>query len=335
MENLVTASPQNLSGLNVLVTGGTGVIGAWLLKKLIELNINTTLLIWGDYENPELLQNETLSKTTNVYGSLTDINLLKSTLRDHKIDIVYHLGAQAIVETAFKDPFTTFESNIRGTYNLLEACHLSDQNIQALIVASSDKAYGTHQNLPYTETTSLNGIYPYEVSKSCTDLLARSYAITYSMPIAIARCGNVYGGADLNWNRIVPGTIRDLYYDRNPLIRSDGTHLRDYIYVKDIVNAYISLSLATLSGLPHGEAFNFGNNSPVSVLDLVKKICESMDKHHIKPIIENSAQGEIHSQYLDSTKANQLLSWEPTYSLEQGLKETIDWYKKFLPGKYV
>ena len=221
----MTALPQNLSGLNVLVTGGTGVIGAWLLKKLVEFNLNTTVLIWGDYENPELAGNNTLSKTNNIYGSLTDLNFLKSSIKEHEIDVVYHLGAQAIVETAANNPLTTFESNIRGTYNLLEACHSSEQNLKAIVVASSDKAYGTHGNLPYTETTSLNGIYPYEVSKSCTDLLSRSYAITYDMPIAIARCGNVYGGADLNWNRIVPGTINDLYYDRSPLIRSDGTHL--------------------------------------------------------------------------------------------------------------
>lgn len=335
MENLVTVLPQNLSGLNVLVTGGTGVIGAWLLKKLVEFNLNTTVLIWGDYENPELVGNDTLSKTNNIYGSLTDLNFLKSSIKEHEIDIVYHLGAQAIVETAANNPLTTFESNIRGTYNLLEACRSSQQNLKAIVVASSDKAYGTHGNLPYTETTSLNGIYPYEVSKSCTDLLSRSYAITYDMPIAIARCGNVYGGADLNWNRIVPGTINDLYYDRSPLIRSDGTHLRDYIYVKDIVDAYISLSLATLSGIPNGEAFNFGNNNPVSVLDLVDKISDLMGKNHIKPTIENSAIGEIHSQYLDSSKAKQMLNWEPNYSLEKGLTETIEWYTTFLSGEYV
>jgi len=331
----VNISQKELSGLNVLVTGGTGVIGAWLLKRLVNLGVNTTTLIWGEYQNPELVKNNILSQTTNVYGTLTDINLLKSTLRDHKINLVFHLGAQAIVETAFADPLTTFESNIRGTYNLLEACHEAGQNIKGIIVASSDKAYGTHQTLPYTEHTSLNGVYPYEVSKSCTDLLSRSYAITYSMPISIARCGNVYGGADLNWNRIIPGTIRDLFNERSPIIRSDGTHLRDYIYVEDIVNAYITLSLATMSGISPGEAFNFGNNDPVSVVDIVKKISVCMNKTHIDPVIENSAKGEIHSQYLDSTKAKKLLFWEPKYSIKEGIQETVSWYTKYLSGAYV
>ncbi|MFL2644786.1 MAG: NAD-dependent epimerase/dehydratase family protein, partial [Dehalococcoidia bacterium] len=262
MEDLVPLSYTNLSGLNVLVTGGTGVIGTWLLKRLVELQINTTVLLWDDHKNPELEKTSTLTKTTNIHGTLTDINLLKSIIQEHDINLIYHLGAQAIVESAFNDPFTTFESNIRGTYNLLEACRSYDTNIQGIIVASSDKAYGTHKNLPYTENTGLNGLFPYEVSKSCTDLLARSYAITYDMPISIARCGNVYGGGDLNWNRIIPGTILELFNERAPIIRSDGTHLRDYIYVEDIIDAYITLSSATISGIAPGQAFNFGNNNP-------------------------------------------------------------------------
>lgn len=328
-------SYTNLSGLNVLVTGGTGVIGAWLLKRLVEVQINTTVLLWDDHKNPELEKNSTLTKTTNIHGTLTDINLLKSIIQEHDINLIYHLGAQAIVESAFNDPFTTFESNIRGTYNLLEACRSHNTNIQGIIVASSDKAYGTHKNLPYTENTGLNGLFPYEVSKSCTDLLARSYAITYDMPISIARCGNVYGGGDLNWNRIIPGTILELFNERAPIIRSDGTHLRDYIYVEDIIDAYITLSSATISGIAPGQAFNFGNNNPVSVLDLVNAISLHMGNTHLTPVIKDSAKGEIHSQYLDSSRAQEILDWEPKYSLSAGLQQTIKWYIEYLSSSNV
>ena len=330
MENLVTDKYKNLSGLNILVTGGTGVIGSWLVKTLIDLKLNTVLLLWGNNENPTLKKHDILSNTTNIQGSLTNIELLKSIIKENNINLVFHLGAQAIVETAAQDPLTTFEHNIRGTYNLLEACRLHMDSINAIVVASSDKAYGTHQILPYTETTNLDGIYPYEVSKTCTDLLARSYAITYKMPISIARCGNVYGGGDLNWNRIIPGTIKDLIHNQAPIIRSDGTHLRDYIYVKDIIAGYLTLGSVTVSGLEYGQAFNFGNNAPISVLDLVNMITTAMNISHLEPIITNTAKGEIHSQYLDSTKAKHDLNWEPSYSLEQGLKSTIEWYTEFL-----
>ena len=329
MENLVTEPSDKLLGLNVLVTGGTGVIGFWLLKKLITLKLNTTVLLWDHANNREPELNELLESTYNIHGSLTDIKLLNSLIEKQNINIVFHLGAQAIVEKGLADPFTTFESNIRGTYNLLEACRTHNQTIKSIVVASSDKAYGTHSQLPYTESTSMNGIYPYEVSKSCTDLLARSYALTYNLPVSIARCGNVYGGGDLNWNRIIPGTIKNLINNQNPIIRSDGSHLRDYIYVQDIVDGYISLGSATISDLPNGEAFNFGNNNTISVIDLVTAISKSMDKMHLTPDITNTAIGEIHSQYLDSSKAKQVLNWEPAFSLEDGLEQTIKWYTEF------
>ena len=334
MENLVTDKYKNLSGLNILVTGGTGVIGSWLIKKLVKLGLNTTILLWGDKLNPELERTNLLDLTTNIQGSLTDMKLLESIVHQHQINLVFHLGAQAIVETALADPFTTFESNIRGTYNLLEACRTNNQNVKGIIVASSDKAYGTHANLPYTENASLNGIYPYEVSKSCTDLLARSYGLTYNLPVSIARCGNVYGGGDLNWNRIIPGTILELFNERNPVLRSDGSHVRDYIYVEDIVDGYLTLASNTVCGIEYGQAFNFGNNNPVSVINLVETITKYMGKEHLQPKITNTAHGEIHSQYLDSSKANHLLQWEPQYSLETGLIQTIEWYTDFLSNSH-
>jgi CDP-glucose 4,6-dehydratase len=330
MENMVASKIQNLQNANVLVTGGTGIIGSWLVEELLSHNINSNLIIWGEIENPKFTTSSMLTKTNNLYGSLTDFEFIKSCIINNKIDVVFHLGAQAIVETAYDDPLTTYESNIRGTYNLLEACRISTTPVKAVIVASSDKAYGTHEKLPYTENTNLQGVFPYEVSKSCTDLIAQSYAATYNLPVGIARCGNVYGGGDMNWNRIVPSTIADLFNNKAPIIRSDGSNLRDYIYVKDIVDAYITLAETVLAGSEYGQAFNFGNNQPLSVIDIVKTISNLMNKEELSPQILNSAHGEIHSQYLDCTKAKQILNWQPSYSLKNGMSETINWYNEFL-----
>ena len=329
----MTALPQNLSGLNVLVTGGTGVIGAWLLKKLVEFNLNTTVLIWGDYENPELAGNNTLSKTNNIYGSLTDLNFLKSSIKEHEIDVVYHLGAQAIVETAANNPLTTFESNIRGTYNLLEACHSSEQNLKAIVVASSDKAYGAHDRLPYLEEAPLVGRHPYDVSKTCADIIAQSYYETYGLPIGIARCGNIYGGGDLNWSRIVPATIRSFVFEQSPVIRSDGTFVRDYLYVKDAVNGYIQLAENLDRDAVKGQAFNFGNESPVTVLELVSEIQMLMKTQYLNPNVLGTTNSEIHSQYLSAAKARELLGWSPDNDLKSGLMETISWYREFLQAE--
>lgn len=327
-------SVQSLSDQRVLVTGGTGIIGSWLVDALEKQNVETYKLIWDQELLRNTPQNHITSNATEIHGTLTDINILSKAINEHKITVVFHLGAQAIVETAFLDPLQTFETNIRGTYNLLEACRVSKSDLKSIVIASSDKAYGTHNTLPYEEDFGLRGIYPYEVSKSCTDLIARSYAISYNLPISIARCGNVYGGGDLNWNRLIPGTIRDLINNRNPVIRSDGSFLRDYIYVKDIVNAYISLALNTMAGTKYGEAFNFGNNNPISVLDLVNTITNIMDKTHLKPYIQNVAQGEIHSQYLNSEKAKRILNWDPVYSLKEGLTETINWYSNIITSSH-
>jgi CDP-glucose 4,6-dehydratase len=249
---------------------------------------------------------------------------------DYDVDSVFHLAAQAIVTTALRSPLATFESNIRGTYHLLEACRVHADLVKHVVVASSDKAYGESATLPYTEDMPLVGRHPYDVSKSCTDLLALTYAHTYQLPVIVARCGNIYGGGDLNWSRIVPGTIRSVLRNERPIIRSDGTFTRDYIYVRDVVEAYLALGSYVESKRGIGEAFNFSPESRVSVLEITREIQRLMKRPDLEPIVLNQAKAEIPNQYLDSSKAQRELGWAPRYSLEAGLLETIEWYRGFL-----
>jgi CDP-glucose 4,6-dehydratase len=264
-----------------------------------------------------------------VRGTLVRFEDCQRAINQHECSVVFHLGAQTIVGTALRDPLETFESNIRGTYNLLEAARRLAPLIQAFVVASSDKAYGDSAMLPYTETMPLNGKHPYDVSKSCTDLLATTYAHTYELPVTIARCGNIYGGGDLNWSRIVPGTIRSLLAGERPVLRSDGANIRDYIYVRDVVDAYIALAEATVRDGIKGEAFNFSPESRYSVLDIVEAIGAAMNVAAY-PKILNTATMEIRDQTLDASKAHTRLGWHTAWSLADGLAETIAWYRKHL-----
>jgi len=250
-------------------------------------------------------------------------------INTHEVDVVFHLGAQTIVGAALRDPLECFESNIRGTYNLLEAARRLPGLARRIVVASSDKAYGDSPILPYTEETPLRGAHPYDVSKSCTDLLSHTYAHSYGLPIAIARCGNIYGGGDLNWSRIVPGTIRSLYRGERPLLRSNGKMIRDYIYVRDVVSAYIVLAEALDRPEVIGEAFNFSPESRISVFDIVRAISSAMGSD-AAPIVENSAKNEIQDQTLNAEKARRLLHWSCEWTLERGLDETVSWYRRHL-----
>jgi CDP-glucose 4,6-dehydratase len=313
----------------VLVTGATGMIGSWLVKALLERGVTVTALVLDADPQSELYRSGDVQRVTVVNGSLEDFAALERAVNVHEVDTVFHLGAQTIVGAAHRYPLATFESNIRGTYNLLEVCRLHRSLVRRLVIASSDKAYGEQERLPYTEETPLAGRHPYEVSKACCDLLAQSYHHTYELPVAIARCGNVYGGGDLNWSRIVPGTIRSLLRREAPVLRSDGTYLRDYIYVKDAAGAYLTLAEHLDDGKVQGQAFNFSAESPVRVLDLVRQIQRLMDCR-IEPRILNDARGEIRSQHLCAAKARETLRWSSRYSLEDGLKETIAWYQSFL-----
>jgi CDP-glucose 4,6-dehydratase len=315
---------------NVFVTGATGLLGSWLVEELLARGANVLCLIRDWVPGSRLVDSGLILRTNVVRGELEDLAVLLRALDEYEIDSVFHLGAQAIVGTASRLPLSTFESNVRGTWNLLEACRICPRLIQRVVIASSDKAYGESDRLPYTEDMPLQGRYPYDVSKSCADLIAFSYFHTYGMPIAVTRCGNLYGGGDLNFNRLIPGTVRSALRDERPLIRSDGKLLRDYFYVRDAVEAYLRLA-EKLPDEPYvGQAFNFGTDTPLSVLDLVNLILKLLGKASLVPVVLNEASHEIPRQYLDSSKARRMLGWQPGYALEEGLRETIAWYSEHL-----
>jgi len=312
----------------VLVTGVSGFIGSWLAQGLVN---NGAYVVGLDCDfNPSsfLHVSGTDSQIIKVQGRLEDFNLLRRILSEYEIDTCFHLGAQAIVQTAVKSPLPTFESNIKGTWNVLEAARNSEL-IERIVVASSDKAYGTHEKLPYSEEHCLRGLHPYDVSKTCSDLLSQTYYHTYGLPIGIARSGNTYGGGDLNFNRIVPGTILSLLRNKRPIIRSDGTPIRDYLYIKDAINGFLLIARNLDREEVQGQAFNFGTGNPISVLDLVNKIRFLMDKMSLEPVILNDVSHEIQKQYLSFKKAMRLLRWKLRYSLNEGLRATIQWYREF------
>jgi CDP-glucose 4,6-dehydratase len=314
----------------VFVTGATGMIGSWLVKDLLARNAHVVVLVLDADPQSELLRSGDLQRSTVVNGSLQDFSVLERAINLHEIDTVFHLAAQTIVEAAYRSPLQTFETNIRGTYNLLEACRAYSGRIKQVVIASSDKAYGEQTSLPYTEDMPLSGRHPYDVSKSCADALARAYHVTYELPVTIARCGNVYGGGDLNWSRIVPGTIRSLMRGERPELRSDGTYIRDYTYVKDVTRGYIHLAECTDEDRIRGEAFNFGSGTPMTVFEMVASIQRLMGLEKIKSVVRGDARGEIKNQFLSTEKARSVLGWEAHYGLEMGLKETIEWYRSFL-----
>ncbi len=315
----------------VFVTGATGLVGGWLVRHLVQLGAEVVCLIRDWVPQCELVRSGLIAKVRVVRGELCDQALLERVLNEYEIDTVMHLAAQAIVGAANRNALSTFETNVRGTWLLLEACRRSP-SIRQIIIASSDKAYGDSTQLPYQEEMPLLGRHPYDASKSCADLIAQSYAHTYNLPLAITRCGNFYGGGDLNWNRIVPGTVRAVFNNERPQIRSDGHCVRDYFYVEDGAAAYTLLAekLADNPDL-RGQAFNFSNGIQVSVLDLVEQILELMDSN-LEPEIRKEANHEIRHQYLSADKAHLLLGWQPQFSLEVGLKRTINWYENFWDG---
>lgn len=313
----------------VFVTGGTGLVGGWLVRRLLEAGADVVCLVRDWVPQSDLIQNRLLERVKTVRGDVRDQALLERVLGEYEIDTVIHLAAQTIVGIANRNPISTFESNIAGTWALLEACRRSPL-VKQIVVASSDKAYGDHKHLPYDEGTPLQGRHPYDVSKSCSDLIAQSYATTYGLPVVVTRCGNFYGGGDLNWNRIVPGTVRSILREQRPIIRSDGSYIRDYFYVEDGAAAYILLA-EKLAGNPKlaGQAFNFSNEIQVSVLQIVQQILKLMESG-LQPEILNQTTNEIRHQYLSAAKARRLLDWKPLFTLDEGLQQTIGWYRDFL-----
>ncbi len=312
----------------VFVTGASGLVGSWLIRRLLAAGADVVCLVRDWVPQSELIHPHLIEKVKVVRGDVRDQALLERVLGEYDICTVIHLAAQTIVTIANRNPVSTFESNIGGTWTLLEACRRSPK-VEQIVVASSDKAYGDQEALPYNENTPLKGQHPYDVSKSCADLIADAYAVTYDMPVAITRCGNFYGGGDLNWNRIIPGTIRSILRGVPPVIRSDGSLVRDYFYVEDGAAAYMLLAekLAENPSL-RGEAFNFSNELQVTVLDLVNKILKKMDSK-FQPIILNEVRNEIRHQYLSAEKARHMLGWKPLFTLDQGLELTIEWYRTF------
>lgn len=327
------ASSSDTSGFwldrPALVTGATGLVGGWLVRRLLSLGADVVCLVRDWVPQCELVCTGMIERVKVVRGDVCDQNLLERALGEYEIDTVFHLAAQTIVGIANRNPVSTFETNIQGTWSLLEACRRSPK-VRQVVVASSDKAYGAQDVLPYDETTPLQGRHPYDVSKSCADLIARTYAVSYQLPVAITRCGNFYGGGDLNWNRIVPGTIRSVLRGQRPVIRSDGNYVRDYFYVEDGAAAYTLLA-ERLAEHPElrGEAFNFSNEQQVTVLELVGMIAQLMESS-LEPDVRNEASNEIRRQYLSASKARAMLGWSPLFDLSSGLQRTIAWYEELL-----
>jgi CDP-glucose 4,6-dehydratase len=330
----VNATRRNVTGgfwrdRPTFVTGATGLLGGWLVRSLVDAGADVVCLVRDWVPQSDLLGAEMMSRVRLVRGDVREQDVLERALGEYEIDTVFHLAAQTIVGVANRNPVSTFESNIQGTWALLEACRRSPL-VKAIVVASSDKAYGDQDVLPYDEETPLQGEHPYDVSKSCADLISRTYAVSYELPVAITRCGNFYGGGDLNWNRLVPGTVRSVLRGERPVIRSDGTLIRDYFYVEDGVGAYMQLAEA-LRGRPElaGEGFNFSNELQLTVLDLTRTILAHMGTDLV-PDIRNEASNEIQHQYLSAAKARRMLDWTPSHGLDEGLDRTIRWYTEFL-----
>ena len=322
------------NGKKVFITGATGVVGINLVNQLVNYNAEVVALVrdWIPRNRFQGTWFDDNSSVALVRGGLEDYDLLMRTLAEYESEYIFHLGAQTIVGIGNRSPRTTFQANIEGTWNLLESARVLNnysEGIKAICVASSDKAYGSSNSLPYQEDMPLHGEHPYDVSKSCTDLIAQSYGKTYGIPVSIARMGNIYGPGDLNFNRIIPGTIKSIIQGKAPEIRSDGTPIREYFYVSDAVDAYLTMAEKTQEIKKPGEAYNFSSGEKYSALELVNYIIHLMGSD-TKPEIKNNSRDEIQDQYLSIRKAEQVLGWKPHYNLKEGIENTIAWYKKVL-----
>lgn len=311
------------------VTGATGLVGGWLVRRLVASGADVVCLVRDWVPQSELARSGLIEQVKVVRGDVRDQTMLERALGEYEIDTVIHLAAQTIVTIANRNPVSTWETNVQGTWALLEACRRTP-TVKQIVMASSDKAYGDHDNLPYDEETPLRGRHPYDASKSCSDIISQAYAVSYGLPVVVTRCGNFYGGGDLNWNRIVPGTIRSILRGRRPVIRSDGEYVRDYFYVEDGAAAYMLLA-ERLSRDPKlaGRAYNFSNETQVTVIEMANKILALMGSE-LEPDIRNEATNEIRHQYLSAARARQELSWQPLFTLDEGLRRTTDWYQTFL-----
>lgn len=313
-------------GKTVFVTGATGLMGSWLVKALLEQEAEVVGLVRDQTPKSMLVREGLIRRISVVNGELESLATMRRAIAEYQPHTVFHLAAQPLVQVAKLDPVGTLRANVAGTWNVLEACRLAGKS--NVVVASSDKAYGANLNLPYRETFPLQGRYPYDVSKSCADLVTQMYSATYGVKTAIARCGNLFGGGDLNFSRTIPGAIQATLAGERFVIRSDGKFVRDFLYVKDAADSYLALGehLAEDESLS-GEAFNFSIGLRFTVLDVVAMVLKLMNRTDLEPVIQNNASSEIREQYLDSTKARERLGWRPKYAMEEALGETIDWYQ--------
>lgn len=314
---------------SVFVTGATGLLGGWLVPALVERGASVVVLVRDTTPRSMLVREGWLNRVASVHGSLTDDGLVRRTLAEYGVQTIFHLGAQTLVGVAKVDPIGTLEANVRGTWTVLEAARQC--GVSEVLVASSDKAYGESPNLPYREDYPLQGRFPYDVSKSCADLITSMYARTYGLPAAIVRCGNLFGGGDLNFSRLIPGVIEATLRGERFKIRSDGLFVRDFVYVEDAAEAYMCLAenLARDRAIG-GEAFNFSLGERPTMLDLVEKVLTIMQREDLRPIVQNIANAEIREQYMDPTKAQTRLGWTPRCGMDEGLRRTIEWYRTFL-----
>lgn len=312
-------------GTGVLVTGATGFIGGWLAEELVERGARVVSIVRDSDQRVERVHPRLWQSAVRVHGDITDLPTVQRALAEYGIRAVFHLAAQAAVQSALADPAATFEANIKGTWTVLEACRQVN-GVDRIVVASSDKAYGDQKELPYTEDAPLNGRYPYDASKAAAEIVARSYVSTFGLPVTITRNANIYGGGDLSGHRLVPETMMAVIEGRSPVIRSDGTPERDYLYIKDAVAAYLTLAEQMDRSELHGEAFNFGTGTGVSVLDLIRMILK-VSGSDLEPDVRGTATKEISRQFLSADKAKRVLGWKAAYSLEEGLKETLEWYR--------
>ena len=325
-----TRDETDWSTRTVLVTGATGMVGSRLVGNLIRRGAAVVAFVLDHDPQSELVRSKLIDRTSVVNGRLEDFHAVERAIVAHEVDTVVHLGAQTIVGAAHRSPRATFEANVQGTWNVLDAARIHRDQVARVVIASSDKAYGTQPVLPYDEDMALLGRAPYEVSKSCADLLAQSYAHTYDMPVAIARCGNIYGPGDLNWSRIIPGTIRSLLLGQQPVLRSDGTFKRDYLHVDDAVSAYMASCDGLDDGSARGKGFNFSAEQPLTVLEVYAATCSAAGFAGMSPHILGKAVGEIKDQYLDSHRARRDLGWKAVVALEDGLTDTVAWYRTLL-----
>ncbi|MCJ7549189.1 MAG: GDP-mannose 4,6-dehydratase [Anaerolineae bacterium] len=317
----------------VLITGCTGLLGSWLADTLVSARASVVGLVRDEVPQSQLVRSATIARIRVVHGDVTDYATVERAINEYEVDTIFHLAAQTIVGIANRAPMSTFESNIRGTWVTLEAARRSP-TVRRIVVASSDKAYGAQPVLPYTEDMPLRGQHPYDVSKSAADLIAQTYAFTYGLPVAVTRCANLYGGGDLNWNRLIPGAIRSALQGQRPIVRSDGTFLRDYLYVRDAVQAYMMLAKALDRDELRGEAFNCGTDAPMSVLEMTRLILSLSPHPGLEPIVLDEARNEIKDQYLDSSKIRREVGWAPGCSREDSLRQTTAWYAHYLGIPY-